>query len=258
MTLPGDDRQVLERELQYHEHLYSGFAQNHFAKPAVRAFRSHSAQRIRNVIEAGPRTRLLSLGCGIADTELLIAPNVQDVVGVDLSSAAIQQAQVDARRMAVNNAHFIQGTLADIDGEFDAIIAVFFLHHLPDRALGELPGQLLARLAPGGLFYSLDPNRSRLSGAIGRLLVPGLMKKYETEDERELAPEATAALFDDKLFDVTYMMYDFASTPLAGLFPGWRMGYNVARHVDDAVLRIPFLRRWGSNFEIIARRKPGL
>ena len=31
---------VLKRELDYHEKLYSGFAQRHFARPAVRALRA--------------------------------------------------------------------------------------------------------------------------------------------------------------------------------------------------------------------------
>ena len=37
---------VLERELAYHEKLYSGFAQTHFARPAVRALRAHMVERI--------------------------------------------------------------------------------------------------------------------------------------------------------------------------------------------------------------------
>jgi hypothetical protein len=40
----------------------------------------------------------------------------------------------------------------------------------------------------GGVFYSLDPSRHRLSGVVGRLLIPQLMKKYQTEDEREWSP----------------------------------------------------------------------
>ena len=35
-----------QRELEYHEKLYSGFAQSHFARPAVRALRAHMVQRI--------------------------------------------------------------------------------------------------------------------------------------------------------------------------------------------------------------------
>ena len=46
-------------------------------------------------------------------------------------------------------------------------------------------------------------------------------------------------------------IYDFGSSPLAGLFPGWSAGYRWARRVDDAVLRIPALRRRGR------RSRPG-
>ena len=67
---------VLERELAYHEKLYSGFAQAHFARPAVRALRAHMVDRILRLTGAGPASKVLSLGCGIGDTELLLAPRV--------------------------------------------------------------------------------------------------------------------------------------------------------------------------------------
>jgi hypothetical protein len=35
-----------ERELAYHEQLYSGFAQSHFARAAVRELRRHMVSRI--------------------------------------------------------------------------------------------------------------------------------------------------------------------------------------------------------------------
>jgi SAM-dependent methyltransferase len=196
----------------------------------------------------------LSLGCGIADTELLIAPHVKELVGIDLSRAAVRQAQTDARRLGLSNVHFRQGTLWDINDKFDVVVGIFFLHHLSDTALHALPEEIYRRLRPGGVFYSLDPSVSRLSGRIGRILLPRLMKRYNTEDERELSPAPTAAMFRAAGFAVRSEMYDFGSTPLAGLLPGWRFGYNVARRVDDIILKFPPLRRWGSNFEIIARR----
>jgi cyclopropane fatty-acyl-phospholipid synthase-like methyltransferase len=194
----------------------------------------------------------LSLGCGIGDTELLLAPHVAEVVGVDLSPSAVRQAREDAARLGISNARFEQGSTAA--GRFDAVIAIFFLHHLSDAALAELPGTLKDMLAPGGVFYSLDPSRRRLSGTLGRLLIPGLMKRYQSPDERELEPEATAALLRDAGLDTRLEIYDFGSSPLAGLFPGWRGGYRMARVVDNGILRIPFLSRFGSNFELIARR----
>jgi SAM-dependent methyltransferase len=238
---------VTQRELAYHDKLYSGFAQQHFARPAVRALRAHMVQRILKLTGAGPQSRVLSLGCGIGDTELLLAPKVGEVTGIDLSPAAIRQARTDAARLGIANARFVEGT--DAEGRFDIVIAIFFLHHLPDPELEALPGRLRQWLVAGGTFYSLDPSRRRLSGMVGRVLIPGMMKRYQTEDERELDPETTSSTLARAGFQTRVSMYDFGSSPMAGLFPGWRGGYRVARSVDDLILRTP-LSRWGSNFEL--------
>jgi SAM-dependent methyltransferase len=190
---PADS--VLERERAYHEKLYSGFAQTHFARPAVRAFREHLAKRILHLAGAGRSSRVLSLGCGIGDTELLLAPHVGELVGFDLSPSAVRQARVDAERLNLRNVTFIEGTEPKDGDRFDVIIAIFLLHHLPDEILLALPDRLRAMFNPGGVFYSLDPSVRRLSGAIGRRLIPNMVKKYQTPDERELDPRATAELF---------------------------------------------------------------
>ena len=52
----SESREVVARELDYHERLYSGFAQQHFAKPAVRALRAHMAKRILRLTGAGARS----------------------------------------------------------------------------------------------------------------------------------------------------------------------------------------------------------
>jgi hypothetical protein len=105
------------------------------------------------------------------------------------------------------------------------------------------------------MFYSLDPSRRRLSGAVGRLLIPWMMKRYQTPDERELEPEATCRLFSDAGFDARVEIYDFGSSPLAGLFPGWGWGYGLARELDDWLLGFEWCRRRGSNFEIVAKAR---
>ena len=249
--MSGASDEVFERELDYHEKLYSGFAQKHFARPAVRALRAHMARRILEATGAGRDSRVLSLGCGIGDTELLLAPHVREIVGVDLSPAAVRQAREDAERLGIRNAHFEEGSSAD--GRFDAAIAIFFLHHLPDPELAALPDKLAQMLSPGGAFYSLDPSRARLSGVVGRKLIPGLMKKYQTPDERELEGNEVAAIFRGAGFKVRVDMYDFGSSPLAGLFPGWSAGYRAARRLDDVLLRVPALWKRGSNFELRGR-----
>jgi len=137
------------------------------------------------------------------------------------------------------------------------VIAIFFLHHLPDGVLERIPEQVYRLLKPGGTFYSLDPSRRRLSGAVGRLVFPKLMARYQSPDERELNPHETAALFRRAGFTVSVRFYDFVSTPMAGLFPGAARWYGFWRWVDEALIRIPAVRALGSNFELIARKPAG-
>jgi SAM-dependent methyltransferase len=246
-----------QRELTLHEELYSGFAQILFAMPAVRALRRHLVRRILTVSGAGKASRVLSLGCGIGDTELLLAPRVGFIAGFDLTPAAIRQAREDAARLAIANAEFCEGAVQRVkfaESGFDAAIGIFFLHHLP---ASELPGaiqRIHGWLKPGGTFYGLDPNRWRLAGALGRLLVPHLMHRYQTPDERELKPAEIVRLFRAAGFQIRSRCYDFVSTPLAGLLPSWGFGYRAARLADEALIRIPLLRALGSNFEWIARK----
>ncbi|MCU1337119.1 MAG: hypothetical protein JWO19_2700 [Bryobacterales bacterium] len=246
--------QILEREIEYHEKLYSGFAQQHFARPAVRALRAHMVKRVLAKTGAGRESRVLSLGCGIGDTELLLAPHVRELVGVDLSPAAVRQARQDSATAGIMNARFEEGSLESVTGKFDAIIAIFLLHHLPDAMLHGAPELIGERLTPRGVFYSLDPSRRRLSGMVGSLLFPRLMQKYQSPDERQLDPEETARYFRSAAFTCQTSMYDFVSSPLAGLLPGWRAGYQAARAIDEVLVRIPGLNRLGSNFELLAWR----
>jgi len=250
---------VLARERAYHERLYAGFAQRHFARPAVRALRANMAARILEVTGASPQARVLSLGCGIGDTELLLAPAVGELVGIDLAPSAIRQAQEGAAQAGFRNMKFIEGSIESASLEpasFSVIFAIFFLHHLPEFVLDDLPRRVAGLLRPGGCFYSLDPSRYRLTGAIGSIVVPHLMRKYQSPDERQLDRRETAALFQQAGFTVHSGFYDFVSSPLAGLFPGWRWGYRNARRLDDVLVRTPLLSRLGSNFEIIARKPP--
>jgi SAM-dependent methyltransferase len=255
--VPASDTQSAPRgELEYHERIYSGFAQQHFAKGAIRAFRTHLMERILRLTGAGSTSRVLSLGCGIGDTEILMAPRVGQIVGLDFSPAGIRQARADAEKRGARNAEFIEGTLEEnsAGGGFDVVFAVFFLHHLPEAELARAPRRIMELLKPGGRFYSLDPSLYRLSGAVGALLIPKLMQKYQSPGEAELAPQKVKRQFETSGFGCELTYYDFGSTPLAGLAPSWAAGYRAARILDDLVVRVPLLRKLSSNFEILAKK----
>ncbi len=248
---------VLQRELAYYEELYSTYGPSLFAQRGIVLFREYLVRRILRATGACAKSRVLSIGCGIGDTELLLGPHVAQVTGVDLSPTAIAEARRAASARTVINVQFIAGawqTVAFREEPFDAVVAIFFLHHLPDKDLAAFPGQLQRLLRPGGVFYALDPSARRLSGFLGQLLVPKLMAKYQTEDERQLSPNPTAAPFRAAGFSTATRWFDFTSTPLAGLFPSWAAGYRLARVLDEALTRAPLLRELSSNFELIARR----
>lgn len=248
---------VIEREFAYYENLYGTFGIRHFSRPAVVAFRRYLVDRIRKRLK--PRARILSIGCGIGDTELLLAPHAAHITGVDLSPMAIAAARRSAAKQKVTNVDFQEGTWQDLDLQgrlFDAVLAIFFLHHLPDDQIDAMPGQLLSLLRKGGLLYALEPSARRLSGFVGKLVVPKLMKKYQTEDERQLSPESTARPFRRAGYAVETPWFDFCSTPVAGLLPDWKLGYRAARSLDNLLTTIPGLCAYSSNFELIAYRPP--
>ena len=161
--------------------------------------------------------------------------------------------EIPSRQTRAANVQFREGLVESVEGRFDLVLGIFFLHHIPDEALGRMLESIHNRLAPGGVFYGLDPSRHRLSGAVGRVLFPSLMRKYQTPDERELDAALVSEFFAAEGMQCETGYYDFISSPLAGLLPGWRAGYHVARTADDLLLRIPGLRRLGSNLEIVGR-----
>jgi SAM-dependent methyltransferase len=185
-----------------------------------------------------------------------MAGRVGQLVGLDFSPAGIRQARADAKEAGLSNVEFIEGTLEEevVSHGFDVVFAVFFLHHLPENGLADAPLRIKQLLKPGGRFYSLDPSRYRLSGAVGSLLIPALMKKYQSPGEAELAPGRALQLFEGAGLECRLDYYDFGSTPLAGLFPSWAAGYKAARVLDDVIVRVPLLRQLSSNFEILARK----
>jgi SAM-dependent methyltransferase len=245
-----------QREKEYHEGLYSGAAQQHLAGCALRAFRAHLARRIQMATGAGPRSRVLSIGCGIGDTEMLLAPRVGEVVGIDLAGAGVRQARESAARLGIRNARFFEGSfeaVAEQAGRFDLAIAIYLLHRLSERALAEFPARLSCLLAPGGAFYSLDPSRYRLADAARKLAGAGAIEDPCGPGRRQMAAHDAIRLFESRGFQARTRFYDFLSTPLAAAHPGAATVYRLARALDEVLIRLPGVREFGCSFELVAR-----
>ncbi|NET12061.1 MAG: class I SAM-dependent methyltransferase, partial [Okeania sp. SIO1H6] len=100
--------------------------------------------------------RILDAGCGTgSSTDYLVHLNPQaSVVGIDLSSGALQVAKERCTRSGASQVEFHHLSIYDvgqIEGEFDFINCVGVLHHLPDPIRGIQ--NLALKLAPGGMMH---------------------------------------------------------------------------------------------------------
>lgn len=234
-------------ERDYHDEHYAAEA-GLFETPLFRRVHERAARRFLRRTSAGRSHRILSLGCGDGSIERRLAPHVGEIVGVDISPVAIAQARAKSARFG--NLAFCE---TPPDGPFDIVAAFAFLHHLDDAAIRDTLRAAREALRPGGLLYSSDPSRRRLVGRF-RGLVRKAYDRYHSPDERELEPEALAAMAGEAGFSELRLGYtDYFLGPLAWLAPGappWLAAPLEA--LDNLALNVPLLRLYASSFDLCA------
>src|SRR5262249_14875087 len=154
-------------EKEHHDDFYLHDAAAVFDSPWFAEVRRRMVQFLAVHGRTTPRDRVLSLGCGDGRVEVLAAPLTAEVVGIEISPVAVEQARARAAAAGRTNLRFQVGDLQQlaIDAPpFDAIWALGFLHHLEDSEVVALLGRSLSLLRPGGLFVSNDPSVRRLIG----------------------------------------------------------------------------------------------
>jgi ubiquinone/menaquinone biosynthesis C-methylase UbiE len=110
--------------------------------------------------------RMLDVGCGTGRFAITLAPLVAKAVGIDLTSAMLEQARKAQAAAHVENIEWQQGDVADLpfaDGEFTLVTCKAMLHHVtePLRVIAEM-SRVCAR---GGhvLAADLTPARDKVA-----------------------------------------------------------------------------------------------
>lgn len=243
-------------EREYHDHHYEAEAAQILNSAVFRRVHDRVSRQFLRATGAGRGQRILSLGCGDGAIELRLAAHVAQVVGLDISSVAIEHARAKAAAAGLSNVSFAvsEGDLSGTEdlGQFDVVAAFAFLHHLDDAAIRATLLAARKLLRPGGIFYSADPSRRRLVGHFARL-VRAAYDRYHSPDERELDPDELAALCAQAGFTPVIGYVDYFLGPLAWLAPGtpaWLVPALEA--LDNAALALPLLRRYASSFSLLA------
>jgi SAM-dependent methyltransferase len=250
---------IIEQEREHENAWYArALRERFFEREGFRRLVAWNVAAFRRQVPLRSDMRVLSIGAGLGDYELAIAPAVRHITAVELSDTAAEAARERLRAAAVDNVDVITGaidTQVFPPGQFDLVYAMGVFHHfLPDQRQA-----LLVRLhdwmAPSAWLYVRDPNARGLL----RRVMEGWFRRRSTVhaeqeaslDPRTLREEAMRAGFGDTRVDYI----DVIGGPLPWLVRSestwlWRAVFGF----DRAWLAVPGLRRAASQFALIARR----
>lgn len=250
------DRQTIESDERA---FFSGYYEDHaYNLTGWRLRMERELESLRQLSGQRQLGRVLSVGCGAGELELMLAGMAEHVTALDLSPEAIAIAKRSAEKAEISNIEFRCLSFTDLewDQQFDAVLCIAFLHHVPEV---DLPGFLQTahqHIKPSGFFYSQDPNRRGILRAIGRQVMGDNYNKFHTPDERELDPRQLTQQLHDAGFDGVRLRHiDLTLIPASFLLAG-KMGWplHLCAAADWIWCRSP-LAPWSSGFAAIARRK---
>jgi SAM-dependent methyltransferase len=189
----------------------------------------------------------------------MLAPAADTVLGIDISPEAIDVARAAQARAGVSNVEFRCVALADLEltEQFDTVVCVAFLHHLPAAGLAPFLGFVASHLKAGGLLYTQDPNVHGLLRHVGRVVMGKRYDTYHTPDERELdSDEVMAALGQAGFSTPTLRWIDTTLIPSCYAARRAPAAFFHACAVFDRLWSASPLARWASGFSIVARKAP--
>lgn len=108
------------------------------------------------------KRRVLELGCGFGMFGCYFAAMFPEIeyLGIDLAPNRIRAARDAAARLGLDNMRFecVDVRELSIEQQHDAILVIDLLHHIDDRAKGELIATCAGSLAPTGRLIIKDIN----------------------------------------------------------------------------------------------------
>lgn len=162
------------------------------------------------------KTRVLEIGCGFGLFGCYYSARNPGLIyhGIDLNAKRIDMAQTAARRLGLDNARFVVGDACEtleLEDEYDVIVMMDLLHHIPDAGKRDLIAQVLPRLHPQGrlIIKEIAPDpawKHAFTWALDVVMTRGFdMWYWRPEQFRELI---------DSSFDLeTYPIADWLPYP---------------------------------------------
>lgn len=139
--------------------------------------------RLRVLRELSPGGRLLDLGCGTGFVLHLAVDHFDELHGIDATRAMLDRVDLSSGKITVQEG--VAESVPFSDGDFDAVTAYSFLHHLHDHR--PVLAEAFRVLRPGGrLYIDLEPNRRFWVAVRNALTSGGELDDVITREGREL------------------------------------------------------------------------
>ena len=170
---------------------------------------------------------VLDLGSALGDVCFLLAPHVQEAIGIDASPRAVAIADDRRRERGFANVRFIESDVADLaelaESSVDVAGAFDLLEHVDDETVRRMLSALRRVLKPGGVFVAYTPNREHY---VERLKAANLILKQFPEHIAVRRPREIRRLLEEEGWRVRSLRYSPAP------FPG-------VRWIERALWRLP-------------------
>ncbi len=160
----------------------------------------------------------VELGCGSGRVSMLLAEHYGQVRAIDLSSEMIRLARSKHTHPAIS---YEQGDLTQVTGEYDLVLSIMTLHHVPQ--LTETLNHIRELVAPGGVAVLVDaaqPPKPRWMFHVGNLLrFAGDVRRRDRFAWERLRLNSDRDWIDHKVSDRFLSPEEFVTT-YKGAFPG--------------------------------------
>jgi SAM-dependent methyltransferase len=174
-------------------------------------------ERDRDILSLARPSRektVLDLGSARGDVCFLLAPLVQEAIGVDASPRAVEIAEAKRRDLGFANVRFVLSDVADLSplahASVDVAGAFDLLEHVDDDTVRRMLRALTRVLKPGGAFVGYTPNREHY---VERLKAVNLFLKQFPEHIAVRRPAEIRRLLESEGWRVRSLRYSPSPFP---------------------------------------------
>lgn len=158
----------MTEDARFWDRIAPKYAKSPIADPAAYEY---TLDRTRSYLKA--TDNVLELGCGTGSTAVLLAPDVAQIMAVDISPGMLAIARSKAREAGVANLTFEVGAAVPETGQYDVVMGYSLFHLVPDMETRF--AQIRDLLPTGGYFISktacLGQTGAGVGGALKSLMI---------------------------------------------------------------------------------------